>query len=67
MSFEILYDLRNSAAWKQDHEHRQLWGKSYTNVYILDSDHVLLIFWPGGPGWERWEQERRRMILESAA
>ena len=67
MSLEILYDPRDSAAWKQAHEHRQLWGKSYTNVYILDSDHVLLAFRTGGPGWERWEQERRRRILGSAA
>jgi len=67
MSFEILYDLRDPAAWKQAHEHRQLWGKFYTDIHILDSDHILLVFRPGGPGWERWEQERRRMILGSAA
>ncbi len=61
--FVVTYDLRDSDAWRRAHQHRRLWGKLYSDYYILDQDHVLLVFRSAGARWERWEQARKRMIL----
>jgi hypothetical protein len=68
MTFEILYDLRDPAAWKQAHRHRNWWGRLYVDIDALDNDHVILTFRPAeDPRWRPWEEVRRGWILESAA
>jgi hypothetical protein len=68
MSFEILYDLRDPVAWKRAHRHRNWWGKLYTDIFVLDNDHVLLVFRPADePRWRPWEEVRKDWIMESAA
>jgi hypothetical protein len=67
LTFELLYDLRYPAAWKQAHKHRQLWGKLYKDVYVLDTGHVLLISRPAGERWRPWEEVRKSWIMESTA
>jgi hypothetical protein len=67
-AFEILYDLRDPAAGARAHRHRNWWGKLYTDIHILDNDHVLLVFRPDPDArWLAWEEVRRGWILESAA
>jgi hypothetical protein len=47
--------------------HRAMWGKSCTDVFVLDDNHVLLVFSSKGPRWERWERTRLAWILADAA
>ncbi len=62
--FAILYDLRESGAWKRCCRHRSLWGKLYTDPHALDDHHVLLVFPPAlNRRWAAWEEVRRRWIL----
>jgi hypothetical protein len=59
-----VYDLRDSAAWRAAHRHRSFWGKLYTDIYALDTDHVLLIFRPApDERWRAWERVRLGWIL----
>jgi len=43
-----------------------MWGKSCTDVFVLDDHHVLLVFSSKGPRWERWERLRVEWILSEA-
>ncbi len=67
-AFNILYDLRDPAAWNLAHRHRYFWGKLYTDIYVLDNDHILLVFRSAGNSrWREWEKVRKAWILEEAA
>lgn len=63
----ILYDLRDAGAWQRAHHHRRLWGRRLTDYYVLDEDHVVIVFRPGGERWRPWESRRLQMILGEAA
>jgi hypothetical protein len=43
-----VYDLRDPGAWQRAHYHRRLWGQSFTDVHILDTDRIALVFRTGG-------------------
>ena len=63
-----VYDLRDPAAWRAAHRHRDFWGKLYCDVHYLDADHVALLFRPAPD--ERcgeWEKVRLRWIVEDRA
>ena len=63
-----VYDLRDPDAWRQAHRHRGFWGKLYTEIYTLDTDHVLLVFRPApDERWRPWEAVRLSWILEDEA
>ena len=47
-SFAIIYDLQDAHAWRQAHAHRRLWGRRFCQHYVLDEDHLLIVFMPGG-------------------
>ena len=60
-----VYDLRDPAAWRAAHRHRGFWGKLYTDIHYLDTDHVVLVFRPApDERWRAWEQVRLEWILE---
>ena len=62
--FAIGYELRDEDAWARAHQHRNLWGKLYTEVCFLDNDHVILTFRPASDQrWRAWEEGRRAWIL----
>ena len=61
--FCIVYDLTCAHAWRQAHAHRALWGRRLCQHHILDDQHVVTVFMPGGERWQRWEAHRRRWIL----
>ena len=44
----VIYDLRDTKAWKRAHRERAVWGRSRTPIHTLDRDHVVLEFRPGG-------------------
>jgi hypothetical protein len=58
-----VYDLRDPGAWQQAHHHRHLWGRRYTDVMVLDLDHIALVFRTGGERWRAWERVRLARIL----
>jgi hypothetical protein len=62
----VLYDLRDSAAWHQAHQHRRLWGQRFTDVIVVDLDHIALVFRTGGARWRAWEKRRLRLIVGEA-
>ncbi len=66
-AFAIVYDLRDAGAWERVRLHRGMWGKLYTDVHTLDTEHVVLVFRPGGERWRAWERERLRWIIEDEA
>jgi len=61
----VVYDLRDSAAWRAAHHHRATWGRLYTDICALDYDHLLLVF-RAAPDqrWRPWERVRLECILE---
>jgi hypothetical protein len=61
--FAIIYDLQDAHAWRQAHAHRSLWGRRFCQHYVLDEDHLLIVFIPGGTRWASWEARRERWIL----
>ena len=66
--FTIVYDLRDPQAWMKAHRDRNYWGKLYTDIDVLDNDHVILSFRPAPDKRRRaWEQVRKRWILEGVA
>jgi len=44
----IIYDLSDVDAWQQAAEDREEWGRSRSNVYALDLDHIIIVFSPAG-------------------
>lgn len=62
--FTIIYDLRDASAERKSHRDRSLWGKLYTDIHTVDNDHIALVFRPAGPRWARWEEVRKRWILD---
>jgi hypothetical protein len=62
--FAIVYDLKDAHAWRQVHAHRRLWGRRFCQHYVLDEDHLLIVFMPGGERWRRWEARRKQWILD---
>lgn len=65
--FSIVYDLREPGAGQRANRDRCYWGKLYTDVHIVDSDHVLLTFRPAPDRrWARWEEVRKGWILGAA-
>jgi hypothetical protein len=70
-SFDLIplirvYDLPGRASGSSASRHRAMWGKSCTDVFVLDDNHVLLVFSSKGPRWERWERTRLAWILSEA-
>ena len=60
-----VYDLRAPGAWEAAHRHRGNWGKLYTDIHYLDTDHVVLVFRPApDERWRAWERVRLGWILE---
>jgi hypothetical protein len=53
----MVYDLRDAEAWRLAHEHRRLWGHSYTDCHVLDSDHIVIEFHPRGGHWSASENK----------
>jgi hypothetical protein len=66
-AFAVVYDLRDAGGWRQAHLHRRLWGHRFTDYYVLDQDHILMVFRPGGERWRPWEKARLRWILDEEA
>ena len=63
-----IYDLRDIAAWRAAHRHRDFWGRLYCDVHYLDTDHVALTFRPApDKRWREWERVRLGWILEDRA
>ena len=63
-----VYDLRDPDAWRQAHRHRGFWRKLYTDIHVLDEDHVVLLFRPApDERWRAWEKVRMGWILEDEA
>ncbi len=60
----VAYDLRDPDALEQAKRHRRVWGLLYTEVTLLDEDHVALTFRNGGPLWSTWEAVRLGWVLE---
>jgi hypothetical protein len=44
----VLYDLRDPDAWERAGRDRRVWGRGMTEIYTLDTDHVVIEFKPGG-------------------
>jgi hypothetical protein len=64
----IVYDLRRAGARKQAHRNRAMWGRLYTDIHTLDSDHIALVFRPApDASWREWEQVRSGLILGEVA
>jgi hypothetical protein len=59
----LVYDFRDAQARRQAREHRALWGRRLTDYYVLDEDHVVLVFRSGGARWLPWEERRKKKIL----
>jgi hypothetical protein len=60
-----VYNLRNSEAREAARRHRAFWGRTHTQIVLLDEDHVLLVFRPApDERWRPWEKIRLRWILE---
>ncbi len=60
-----IYDLRSVEAWRQAREHRNTWGRLYTDIYDLASDRIVLVFRPApDEGWRSWELVRLSWILD---
>jgi hypothetical protein len=60
-----VYDLRDPDAREATRRHRAFWGRTHTQIVLLDEDHVLLVFRPApDERWRRWESVRLRWILE---
>jgi hypothetical protein len=61
--FAIVYDLGDPDTWRQARAHRRLWGRRFCQHYVLDENHLLIVFMPGGDRWASWEARRKRWIL----
>ena len=62
--FAIIYDLQDAHAWHQAHAHRHLWGRRFCEHYVLDEDHLLIVFRPApDQRWRPWEAVRQSWIL----
>jgi hypothetical protein len=44
----VAYDLRDPDQWEQARQDRAAWGKARSTVHMLDPDHVVIMFHPGG-------------------
>jgi hypothetical protein len=43
----MICELRNKT-WRQIYVDRRAWGRACMDFYVLDQDHVLLVFYPDG-------------------
>ncbi len=44
----VVYDLRDPDQWERAREDREAWGRGFSEVHTLDTDHILIEFGPGG-------------------
>jgi hypothetical protein len=66
--FAVAYDLRDAGARGQARRHRDCWGRLYTDIHILDSYHIALVFRPApDERWRAWERVRLEWLQEQAA
>jgi hypothetical protein len=61
--FVMVYDLRDAETWQQAHRHRRLWGRRFADYFVLDEDHILMVFHSAGERWHPWEERRLRWIV----
>lgn len=61
--FAVIYDLRDPDGLERARYHRNCWGKLYTDIHALGTDHVALVFRSAGPRWHAWETVRRAWIM----
>jgi hypothetical protein len=62
--FALVYDLSVPSGWEAAHRHRAFWGRRFTDVDVLDYDHVALCFRPHpDERWRPWELVRLSWIL----
>jgi hypothetical protein len=63
-----VYDLRDPNAREAARRHRAFWGRTHTQIVLLDEDHVLLVFRPApDERWRKWEKIRLGWILKDGA
>ncbi len=43
--FTMIYDLQHDGAWFRAKRDRNVWGVRYTDIAVLDEDHVVLSFY----------------------
>ena len=61
----VVYNLRDPDARQAAHHHRATWGRLYTDIVVLDYDHILLVFRPApDQRWRPCESVRLGWILE---
>lgn len=60
----MIYDLRDAKAWERASRDAGFWGRLYTDIHTLDTNHVALVFRPAGEHWREWERVRLARILE---
>jgi hypothetical protein len=44
----VFYDLRDPDQWEGARSDREAWGRGLSEVYSLDTDHIVIAFYPGG-------------------
>lgn len=46
--FWVVYDLADAEQWTRAGEDRRAWGRGMSQVFTLDTDHIVIVFRPGG-------------------
>jgi hypothetical protein len=60
----IVYDLlRDPDACDNTCRHGRTWDRLYTNIHLLDADHIALVFRPArDERWREWERVRMECL-----
>ena len=61
----VIFDLRDPGAQTKARRCRALWGRRFSDITVLDNDHVALTFRPSPnrERWETWEWGRMAWVL----